>query len=129
MIVSFDGAIARAPIESEGRLSVFGTQVPSVAGATGGVYSQMPPCAAPRTNCPLLGRIASAPIRPLIAVKGPPLRVTCTIGFGPIWVQADWKVAGPLAVAPVARMAAAACAAVARKAPACWLVRPLSPAV
>src|SRR6266542_6293532 len=126
MIVSLDGAIASAPIESDGRLSVFGVHVPLTAS-----YSQMPPCAAPRMNWPLLGRIARAPIRPLIAANPPPsgARVTWAIGFGPRPVQGAWNVAGPAAAAPLPRRSAAACAAVARNAPACWLVSALSPAV
>src|SRR5512132_327425 len=98
MIASFEGAIASAPVESDGRLSVFGDHVPVAAS-----YSQMPPWAAPRMNWPLLGRMARAPIRPLMAVKAPLPRVCWTIGFGPIPAQLVVNVAGPAAGAPFLR--------------------------
>ena len=85
-------------MERDGRLSVFG-----VHWAVAALYSQMPPWAAPRMNWPLLGRIASAPMRPLIAVKPPLPRVCCTIGFGPSAAQAVVNVAGPGTGAPFFR--------------------------
>src|SRR5919199_3593810 len=99
MIESFDGAIASEPVASDGRSSVRGVHVP-----VPGSYVQMPPCAAPRTNSPLLGRIARAPMRPDIAEKIGVLRVTWTIGLGPSPVQAPVNVAGPAVGTPSLRM-------------------------
>ena len=78
-------------------------------------------------NWPLLGRIASAPIRPLIAVKLLVLVETCTIGFGPSPFHEVLNVTGPGAGAGLS--AFAAWAAAARSWPAVWLSSWLSPAV
>ena len=67
-------------------------------------------------------------MRPLIAVKLPELRVTCTIGFGPIWRHAVSKVFGPDGMCSL-RSLFAAPAASPRSSPACENVSGVSPAV
>ncbi len=62
MMESSVGAMASAPVASDVWSSVRGVQVP-----VDWSYVQMPPWAAPRMNSWLLGRIASAPMRPLSA--------------------------------------------------------------
>ena len=91
----------------------------------------MPPWAAPRMNCPLLLRIASAPIRPLIAPNAcpPGLRSPWTIGLGPIPLQFETKVAGPEVGVPFFLSWSAALAAAARALPASCSFSGLSPAV
>ena len=89
----------------------------------------MPPWAAPRISRPVPGWMASAPMRPAIAVKIGVLRVTWTIGSGPRPVQVPVNVAGPGLGVPFLRRSAAARAAAARNAPACWLSSGWSPAV
>ncbi len=84
----------------------------------------MPPWAAPRIIWPFL-RIASAPTRPLSAVKLLSLRATWTIGVGPRPVHVLLKVAPAGAFAtPLAASAAAA-----RSLPMFSIVSGLSPAV
>src|ERR1700730_8108006 len=89
MIRSLLGAMASAPMASDGRLSVFDTHVPAL------FMTQMPPWAAARIHSPVLGRMASAPIRPLTGSARPEPRVGCRIGSGPIADQAVLNVAGP----------------------------------
>src|SRR5205807_1300667 len=51
-------------------------------------------CAAPRTKRPL-GRIVSAPMRPLSAVRAPVVRWTCPMGLGPSGAQVELNVLVP----------------------------------
>ena len=115
--------MAILPIDSDGESSLCGDHVCVAASK-----SQMPPCAAPRTICPLLGRIAIAPMRPLTALKIGVLRVTCTIGLGPIGAHVPLNTPGREAGRPNRSRRAAASAA-ARAAPACCVLSGLSPAV
>src|SRR2546429_9906437 len=103
----------------EGSWSVFDSQRPVVE-----LKSQMPPGAAPRIRWPF-GRMASAPIRPLLACSVPVLPATCSVGFGPSPVQALAKLE-PVgdAATPLVALAASP-----RSLPACATESGLSPAV
>src|SRR4029453_8722965 len=100
-MLSFDGATASAPIASDTWLSVSAVQLPPpVAGSP--LHFQIPPWAPASRIVPSF-LIASAPIRPLIAPNrcaGPGLRRPWTMGFGPIPVQAELNVVGPLGEVP-----------------------------
>ena len=83
----------------EGSWSVFDSQRPVVE-----LKSQMPPWAAPRIRWPFC-RMASAPIRPLLACSVPVLPATCSVGFGPSPVQALAKLE-PVAATSLVALAA-----------------------